>query len=264
MSIAMALPSGIAALPVVAGLAGADKPACAAYGSEDPCLPCALTAGGASAPLQTTSRRIKRRETLYRQGDPFRCFYAIRSGTFKSVVSTPSGREQVTGFRMAGEFLGFDALAQDEHVTTAVALEDSEVLTIPYAAGGWVGGSADGVLADLMPRLLSREIVRDHKLMLLLGSGMSADQRLASFLLNLSGRMRARGYCATEFHLRMTRVDIGSYLGLNLETVSRTFTSFQQRGLLEVDGRHVRALDLEALTRFFAGARQAPAATALS
>lgn len=196
---------------------------------------------------------------LYRQGDPFRWIYSIRSGTFKTVASTPSGREQVTGFRMAGEFLGFDALAREEHVTTAVALEDSEVLAIPYARDGWAAGSNDGVLADLLPRLLSREIVRDHKLMLLLGSGMSADQRLASFLLNLSGRMRARGYCATEFHLRMTRVDIGSYLGLNLETVSRTFTSFQQRGLLQVDGRHVRALDLEALGRFFASTSPAPA-----
>lgn len=234
--------------------------ACSAWRDSDPCLPCALAAAGwESGPLHAGTRRVRRREALYRQGDRFRYFYAVRSGTFKTVIGTPGGREQVTGFRMAGEFLALDALAQSEHASTAVALEDSEVLAIPYAPG-W-GNGRD--LVDLMPRLLSREIVRDHKLMLLLGSGMHADQRLASFLLNLSGRMRARGYSPTEFHLRMTRVDIGSYLGLNLETISRMFTSFQQRGLLKVEGRHVRALDLAGLARFFAvpGAQAAAAAT---
>jgi CRP/FNR family transcriptional regulator len=101
-----------------------------------------------------------------------------------------------------------------------------------------------------LSRLMSREIVREHSLMVLLGS-MNAEERLAAFLLNLSQRLKARGYSATEFHLRMSRAEIGSYLGMTLETVSRTFSTFQQQRLLEVDKRHIRVVDLEGLTRAF-------------
>src|SRR5205085_9452834 len=99
-------------------------------------------------------------------------------------------------------------------------------------------------------RLMSGEIVREHSLMVLLGS-MNAEERLAAFLLTVSQRMKARGYSATEFHLRMTRAEIGSYLGMKLETVSRTFSAFQQQGLLEVDKKHVRIVDLAGLQQAF-------------
>jgi CRP/FNR family transcriptional regulator len=190
-------------------------------------------------------RKVARGAMLFRSGDAFRCFYQVRLGTFKTITSGRDGREQVTGFQIAGDLLGHDGLAEGRYDTTAVALEDSEVIELLHEQRA---GSVDAAV----PALLSREIVREHKLMLLLGTGMDADQRLASFLLNLSHRLEARGYSGTEFHLRMTRADIGSYLGLKLETVSRTFTSFEERGLLRVRGRHVSELDREGLRRFFA------------
>lgn len=192
-------------------------------------------------------RKVARHEHLFDEGDAFRCFYLVRLGTFKSMIHLRNGCEQVTGFQIGGELLGMDGLATGRHASAAVALEDSEVICIPYQPGAFGGGTSH----DPVPALLSREIVREQKLMLLLGGGMDAHQRLASFLLNLSRRMAARGYCGTEFHLRMTRADIGSYLGLKLETVSRSFSAFSERGWLKVHGRHVKALDRTALRQLF-------------
>ena len=171
----------------------------------------------------------------------------MRSGTFKTVIPGLEGREQVSGFQLAGDVLGLDGLAHGRHASRAVALEDSEVVVLPY------GGDARGdprKLVEVLPRLIGRELVRKQKLAVLL-SCMSAEQRLASFLLNLSRRLEARGYSATEFHLRMTRSEIGSYLGLNLETVSRTLSSLHHRGLVEVSGRHVLLRNRPALAHFF-------------
>ncbi|WP_327212922.1 helix-turn-helix domain-containing protein [Ramlibacter sp. Leaf400] len=169
----------------------------------------------------------------------------MRSGTFKSELQLADGREQVSGFHMAGELMGLDSLAQGRHASGATALEDAEVCAIPYSQLAELS-SGSPELQAVVARLMSREIVRDHSLMMLLGS-MNAEERLAVFLLNMSQRMKARGWSPSEFHLRMTRAEIGSYLGLKLETVSRTFSSFAQQGLLEVDKRHIRILDLEGL-----------------
>lgn len=228
---------------------------CHTYQSEDPCVPCALAACGEAAGLPALQpQRIKRGRVLYNEGDPFRFVHAVRTGTFKSTFISPGGHEQITGFQIASEVLGLDGLGYGRHVTSAVALEDSEVLAIRYAA--FAPGGAHQ-LHEILPRLLGRELVRRQKLAVLL-SCMSAEQRLASFLLNLSRRMQARGYSSSEFHLRMTRGDIGSYLGLNLETVSRTFSAFQQRGLLQVQGRDVHLLDRLALAGCTDTTRAAP------
>ena len=133
--------------------------------------------------------------------------------------------------------------AADLHLT---ALEDAQVCAIPYAHLTELSAANAG-MQNIVSRLMSREIVREHSLMLLLGS-MNAEERLAAFLLNLSQRLKARGYSPTEFHLRMSRAEIGSYLGMKLETVSRTFSAFQQQGLLEVDKRHIRIADMQRLT----------------
>jgi CRP/FNR family transcriptional regulator len=148
---------------------------------------------------------------------------------------------------MAGELLGLDGVANGVHASTGVALEDAEVCAIPYANLNELASQSPNLQMG-MARLMSREIVREHSLMMLLGS-MNAEERLAAFLLNLSQRMKARGYSANEFHLRMSRAEIGSYLGMKLETVSRTFSAFQQQALLEVDKKHVRILDLDRLAR---------------
>jgi CRP/FNR family transcriptional regulator len=222
---------------------------CSSCHLKDLCLPC-----GMSAPtlerldgLHFGRRRLKAGQPLYRAGEAFQFIYAVRSGTFKSSLVVADGREQVSGFSMAGELMGLDGLAQGRHASTATALEDAEICAIPYEhLMDLSAGSSE--LQRVVARLMSREIVREHSLMLLLGS-MNAEERLATFLLNVSQRMKARGWSPSEFHLRMSRAEIGSYLGMKLETVSRTFSAFVQQGLLAVDKRHIRIVDMEALTR---------------
>jgi len=177
-------------------------------------------------------RRVKRGETLFSAGDEFNAVYAIRSGFFKTCVVDGEGREQVTGFFMGGELLGMDGLGSGSHNGAAVALEDSEICVMPFS----------------LIEKMAREIVRDHGVMMLLGS-MRAEERLAAFLTNLSKRFVRRGYSSSDFHLRMTREEIGSYLGLKLETVSRLFSLFQKDGLIEVQQKHVRILDSAGLAR---------------
>jgi CRP/FNR family transcriptional regulator len=229
------------------------SPAAAALPPQADCPACGYAADEAPPfeRLTVTSRRLKRRETLFRAGDRFHFLYAVRSGTFKCTMVAADGREQVTGFRMGGDLLGLDALAEGVHATSAVALEDSEVVMLPYAELRQLAPGGSAALNEAVSRLLSREIVRDHKLMALRGS-LSAVERVAAFLLNMSGHMKERGYSPREFHLRMTRGEIGSYLGINLETVSRIFSDLQRRGVLEVDNRHVRIADMQALTGMFA------------
>jgi len=190
-------------------------------------------------------RRLKRGDSLFKAGDPFNALYAIRSGFLKTTVLNADGREQVTGFQMGGELLGLDGIGSGRYNGNAVALEDSEACVLPFALIEELGREIPAIQRNLHS-VLSREIVRDHGIMMLLGS-MSAEERLAAFLLNLSRRFTARGYSASDFHLRMTREEIGSYLGLKLETVSRLFSRFQTDGLIEVQQKHVRIIDIPGL-----------------
>jgi len=196
-------------------------------------------------------RRVKRGETLFGAGDEFKAIYAIRSGFFKTVLVDSEGREQVTGFSMGGELLGMDGVGAGRHNGTAVALEDSEVCMMPFSLIEDMARRVPALQRQLHA-VLSREIVRDHGVMMLLGS-MRAEERLATFLLNLSRRFTRRGYSASDFHLRMTREEIGSYLGLKLETVSRLFSQFQKDGLIDVEQKHIRIRDTAALEQVLAG-----------
>lgn len=215
------------------------------------CLPAGLAHGDLERldQLYFGRRRVAAGAALYEAGQEFSHLYAVRSGTFKTGLLLPDGREQVTGFRLAGELLGLDGVAHGRHASCAHALEDAEVCAIPYAALTRLATEVPA-LQTALGRLMAREIVQEHQLMVVLGS-MNAEERLATFLLDLSRRLQARGWSASEFHLRMSRAEIGSYLGLTLETVSRTFRSFQQRGLLAVDKRHIRILDLAGLQQAF-------------
>jgi len=190
-------------------------------------------------------RRLKRGDSLFKAGDPFNALYAIRSGFLKTTVLNADGREQVTGFQMGGELLGLDGIGSGRYHGNAVALEDSEVCVLPFALIEELGREIPAIQRNLHS-VLSREIVRDHGVMMLLGS-MSAEERLGAFLLGLSRRFTARGYSASDFHLRMTREEIGSFLGLKLETVSRLFSRFQADGLIEVQQKHVRIVDIPGL-----------------
>jgi CRP/FNR family transcriptional regulator, anaerobic regulatory protein len=195
-------------------------------------------------------RRVKRGETLFGAGDEFKTVYAIRSGFFKTSLIDGEGREQVTGFFMGGELLGMDGIGAGRYAGTAIALEDSEVCVMPFSLVEEIAREVPALQRHLHA-VLAREIVRDHGVMMLLGS-MRAEERLAAFLTNLSKRFMRRGYSASEFHLRMTRDEIGSYLGLKLETVSRLFSQFQKDGLIEVEQKHVRIIDSEGLERVLA------------
>ena len=192
-------------------------------------------------------RSLRRGEALFRAGEGFEALYAVRSGFFKTTVSREDGREQVTGFQMSGEILGLDGIGSGQHTCDAIALEDAEVCVMPFDRIAELSRDVPA-LQRHVHRIMSREIVREHGVMLLLGS-MRAEERLAAFLLNLVQRLHARGFSRTELVLRMTREEIGSYLGLKLETVSRTFSRFAEEGLIEVRHRHLRILDAAALQR---------------
>ena len=225
------------------------KMLCSSCHLRDLCLPCGMTGSDVERldSLMFGRRKVKAGQTLYREGDRFQFIYAVRSGTFKASLTLADGREQVSGFYMAGEVMGLDGVAHGTHASSATALEDTEVCAIPYAHLTELAAGNSG-MQQVVNRLMSREIVREQGLMMLLG-GMNAEERLAAFLLNLSQRLKGRGYSASEFHLRMSRAEIGSYLGMTLETVSRTFSAFQQQHLIEVDKRHIRIIDPEGLTR---------------
>ncbi len=197
--------------------------------------------------LVAVRRKVKRGTTLFRNGEAFTALYAIRTGFFKTSITTEDGRDQVTGFQMAGEIIGLDGIVNDQHTCDAVALEDAEVCEMPFDRIEELSREVNA-LQRHVHKIMSREIVREHGVMLLLGS-MRAEERLAAFLLNLVQRLHARGFSPLELVLRMTREEIGSYLGLKLETVSRTFSKFAEDGMVEVKQRHIRILDTEALKR---------------
>jgi CRP/FNR family transcriptional regulator len=224
------------------------RAACSGCNLRELCMPVGTLTDEELARLDElvmTRRRTLRGETLFTSGSPFTSLYAVRTGTFKTRVNTVDGRDQVTGFLMAGELLGLDGIGTGQHACDAVALEDSNVCVIPYERLEELSREFP-VLAQHFHRIMSREIVRDQGVMLLLGS-MRAEERLAAFLLNLTQRLSARGYSSKELVLRMTREEIGSFLGLKLETVSRTFSKFAEEGLLQINQRQVKILDPTAL-----------------
>lgn len=193
-------------------------------------------------------RMIACERVLYRDEDASEFIYVIRSGTFKLILGLADGREQICGFRMAGELLGLEGVGSGRYASSAVALENAGICAISHAM--LADHFADANLMAAFNRQMSGEMKRDNALIMLLG-GMSARGRVAGFLAGHSGRLKTLGYSPTEFHLRMSRADIGSYLGLSLETVSRAFTALQSAKVLKVDKRHVMAIDLKGLQQIF-------------
>ena len=223
------------------------KTACSNCNLRELCLPFGLSLEELERldDLVSTRRRIKRGDHLYRAGEAFDAIYAIRSGFFKPDVLLEDGRDQVTGFQMAGELLGMDGISTEIHTCNAIALEDSEICAIPFSRLESLSREIH-TLQHHFHKVMSREIVRDHGVMMLLGT-MRAEERLAAFLLNLSQRFTARGFSHAEFYLRMTREEIGSYLGLKLEKVSPAFSKFQEEGHIAVQQKHIRILNVNGL-----------------
>jgi CRP/FNR family transcriptional regulator, anaerobic regulatory protein len=223
------------------------KVACSNCNLRELCLPIGLEPEELARidAVISARRRVRRKTALFRTGDKFNALYAIRTGVFKTCLTADDGRDQVTGFQMAGEIIGLDGIVNDHHTCDAIALEDAEVCVLPFDRIGELSRDVSA-LQHHLHRVMSREIVREHGVMLLLGT-MRAEERLAAFLLNLAQRLQARGFSRSEMVLRMTRQEIGSYLGLKLETVSRTFSRFAEEGMIAVHQRHVRILDVDRL-----------------
>ncbi|HZP86239.1 MAG TPA: helix-turn-helix domain-containing protein [Burkholderiales bacterium] len=196
-------------------------------------------------PRPRATQRIKGGQTLYAAGDAFRMLYVVRVGVMKSFSVSDEGLMQVTGFHLPGDVVGFDGIDSGTHQGSVTALDDCQVFALPFAQCElWTQESIDA--QRLMMRALACEILRGQELMLLLGT-MTADQRVATFLLDLSHRYAQRGYSRSEFMLRMTRQEIGSYLGLKLETVSRALSRFHAEGIITVSGKSVGIIDFAAL-----------------
>ncbi len=236
---------------VAQSIANTIKVACSNCNLRELCMPMGFSVEEMQKLDQVvaTRRRVKQGEKLFNDGDAFHSLFAIRTGFFKTCVSTEDGREQVTGFQMAGEIIGLDGIVNDHHTCNAVALEDAEVCVMPFANVESLSREFP-VMQRHVHKMMSREIVRENSVMMLLGN-MRAEERLAAFLLNLVQRLHARGFSQSELTLRMTREEIGSYLGLKLETVSRTFSKFSEEGIIEVKQRYVRILQPEVLKKIF-------------
>lgn len=192
-------------------------------------------------------RPIQKGHQLFKAGDPMRSLYAIRSGTIKTYTITEQGDEQITAFHLAGDLVGFDAITGECHPSFAQALETSMVCEIPYDTLDELAGEVPKLRQQIM-RLMSNEIKCDQEMILLL-SKKTAEERLAAFLHSLSTRFAQRGFSAKEFRLTMTRGDIGNYLGLTVETISRLLSRFQKSQILCVKGKYITVLDQEALRR---------------
>jgi len=223
------------------------KTHCMSCSMRDLCVPLGLDDEGMQKvdALINTRTKLKKGEPIYRAGDTFHSLYAIRLGSLKTTVLAEDGREQVAGYHILGDIVGMDGIGTHRHGCQAIALEDTEVCVLPFERLQDLSRAVPQLQHNLH-LFLSREISRDHGIMLVLGS-MRAEERLATFLLGLAERYRGRGYSSTQFVLRMTREEIGSYLGLKLETVSRLFSRFHDEGMIQVQGRAVKLLDTAAL-----------------
>lgn len=190
-------------------------------------------------------RPVKRGDHVFNIGSRFHAIYAVRSGSIKTYTATEDGQEQVTGFHLPGELLGLDAINTNRHPCGAKSLETSSICEIPFERLEELSSHIPSLQHQLL-KIMSKELLHDQTLLTVLGR-KNAEERLAALLVSLSERYRLRGFSATEFHLSMSRNDIGNYLGLAVETVSRLFTRFQSDGLLEVHRKHVHIRDLERL-----------------
>ncbi|WP_339488346.1 fumarate/nitrate reduction transcriptional regulator Fnr [Pseudomonas sp. EL_65y_Pfl2_R95] len=207
------------------------------------CLPLSLNLEDMDAldEIVKRGRPLKKGEFLFRQGDNFGSVFAVRSGALKTFTLSDSGEEQITGFHLPSELIGLSGMDSETYPVSAIALETTSVCEIPFERLDELTAKLPQLRRQLM-RIMSREIRDDQQMMLLL-SKKNADERIATFLVNLSARFRARGFSSQQFRLAMSRNEIGNYLGLAVETVSRVFTRFQQNKLLEAEGKEVHIID---------------------
>jgi CRP/FNR family transcriptional regulator len=223
------------------------KVACKSCTLGSLCLPMGLDSADVERldEIVKRNRPLHRGDHLFRDGDKFHSIYVVKTGSVKTYAPSEDGGEQVLGFHLPGELIGLDAIQDDQHHCSAKILETSAVCEIPFNKLEDLSSRVPS-LQHQMYRLLSREIGNDEDMLTLLGK-RNAEERLAAFLLSLSIRFKKRGFSPSDFYLSMSRHEIGSYLGLAVETVSRLFTRFQDDGLLKVERKHIQLLDLTKL-----------------
>jgi len=223
------------------------KTACKNCGLAKLCLPLGLENNDIERldAIVQRNRPLHRGNHIFQTGSRFGSIYVVKSGTIKSYTQCPNGTEQVVGFHLPGEVVGLDGIETGKHICSAKALETTAVCEVPFSRLEELTATVPG-LQHQMFRLMSKEISKETGLMVLLGKS-TAEERLAAFLLSLSVRFHSYGFSSTEFNLSMSRREIGSYLGLALETVSRLFTHFQEERILEVDRKHIKILEVDRL-----------------
>jgi len=223
------------------------KTACQNCNLHDLCLPLGLDMGDIDKlnNIIKRSRPLQKGEHLFNGGDSFTSIFAVRSGSIKTFSESEEGDEQITGLYLPGELLGLDAIHENAHPCSAIALETTSLCEIPF---GTLEGLSTKIpeLHHQLFRIMSKEIANDQSLLMLMAQ-KSAEEKLAAFLVNLSSRLKQRNFSETEFNLSMSRKDIGNYLGLTIETISRTFSRFQSEGLLSTQRKYVNIHKLEEL-----------------
>lgn len=209
------------------------------------CLPVALD----KTEIESLDDIIERKKPLHKgdalieSGDAFSSLYAVRTGSFKTFVTNADGEEQITGFHFPGDIVGFDALRENRHQSYTQALETAMVCELPYETLDQMAMQFPKLRHQIMS-FMSAEIKQDHDMMMLLNK-RTAEERLMYFIANLSERFEARGFSNKEFHLTMTRNEIGNYLGLTIETISRLLSRFQKEGIIRVEGKLITITDFD-------------------
>lgn len=220
---------------------------CAACSQRELCMPHALSCHDGERPesLLLTARTVRRGETLFRHGDVFDYLYVVRFGALKTSITGPSGRDQVMGLHLAGDAVGLDAFEDGTHLCQAIALEDSRVCMVSLEQVERACRDSARSQHRLL-QLVGAEIRRKSAQILALGS-QRADERVAALLLDVSARIHRLGFSAIDFNVRLTREDIGSLLGMTVETVCRALTRFQKNGFIHTDGKRVQIHDFKGL-----------------
>ncbi len=223
------------------------KASCSTCSLSELCFPHSMDSIGLDQLEQIINRgsTAKAGDFLYREGDPCKAIYAVKTGSIKTTKQNVSGESQIVGFHLSGELLGFDGFATDKHECSAQLLETTSVCELPLDSLEALSASIP-TLQHQMRRIMGLEVKSDHELLLLLGK-MNADEKLATFLLNMSSRMKQRHWKELEFNLTMPRQDIANYLGLAVETVSRLVSQFQDKGFIEINKRNIKITDLNSL-----------------
>lgn len=225
------------------------KVACESCSLRKLCLPYGLDSSDMNQldDIIKRPKAIEKNAYLFQAGQAFTAISVVRSGSIKTFTVANSGEQQVTGFHLPGEIVGFDGVSEDIHQCSAMALETTSVCQLPFDGLEQIMADVPGLQRQLH-RIMSRELVEEQQLLLQIGK-MTAEQRLAAFLINFALRLKQRGFSPNEFNFSMSRSDIANYLGLAVETVSRQFTQFQNDGYIKTDRKFIQILNFPALNK---------------